>query len=52
MVDGEWVSKPDWALSETTDWLKNVKLFGAIAFQLEHRYYGESMPTEYAQRIA
>lgn len=27
------------------DWIKNAKLNGAMALQLEHRFYGESRPT-------
>lgn len=27
------------------DWIKNARLYGALAIQLEHRYYGDSHPT-------
>ncbi|KRZ32609.1 putative serine protease K12H4.7 [Trichinella pseudospiralis] len=28
------------------DWMKKAQTFGAICFMLEHRYYGESHPTD------
>lgn len=46
MIGGEGPISRHWIdINEgTPDYLKNAKTFGAMAFQLEHRFYGESWP--------
>jgi len=41
-IGGEGAGSPLWF--QGVDWIKNAKQFGALAFELEHRYYGSSIP--------
>lgn len=43
MIGGEGTADPIWNLEG--QWLKWAQEFGALALQLEHRYYGTSRPT-------
>ena len=43
MIGGEGTANPIWM--EQGTWIDYAKKFGAICFQLEHRFYGESHPT-------
>ncbi|CAG0915734.1 unnamed protein product [Notodromas monacha] len=42
MIGGEGPANPIWSVVGT--WVKYAEMFGALCFQLEHRYYGESHP--------
>jgi hypothetical protein len=42
MIGGEAPANPIWSVHGT--WVKYAETFGALCFQLEHRYYGESRP--------
>ncbi|XP_026333446.1 putative serine protease K12H4.7 isoform X2 [Hyposmocoma kahamanoa] len=43
MIGGEGPADPRWMVKGT--WIEYAKLFKALCFNLEHRYYGESRPT-------
>ncbi|KAF5295491.1 hypothetical protein FQR65_LT10479 [Abscondita terminalis] len=43
MIGGEGAASPRWMTSGA--WIEYAKKFGALCFQLEHRYYGKSHPT-------
>ncbi|CAB4063745.1 unnamed protein product [Lepeophtheirus salmonis] len=43
MIGGEGPANPIWSIQGS--WIEYAKSVGAICFQLEHRYYGESHPT-------
>lgn len=44
MIGGEGPANPIW-MSEGT-WIDYAKTHNALCFQLEHRFYGDSHPTE------
>lgn len=44
MIGGEGQDNPIWMVAGT--WLEYAKQYGAICFSLEHRFYGQSHPTE------
>lgn len=44
MIGGEGTISPKWMY--TGAWIEYAKEFNALCFQLEHRYYGKSHPTE------
>lgn len=44
MIGGEGEASEKWMTQGT--WIDYAKKFGAICYQLEHRYYGKSHPTE------
>ncbi|KAK9499853.1 hypothetical protein O3M35_002811 [Rhynocoris fuscipes] len=43
MIGGEGEASPKWLV--TGAWIDYAQRFGALCFQLEHRYYGKSRPT-------
>ncbi|XP_066600225.1 putative serine protease F56F10.1 [Prorops nasuta] len=43
MIGGEGTASPKWMLEG--QWIEYAKQFGALCFQLEHRFYGKSHPT-------
>lgn len=43
MIGGEGTASPKWMIEGA--WIKYAKEFGALCFQLEHRFYGKSHPT-------
>ena len=43
-LGGEGTASPHWMVSGS--WIEYAKKHNAICFQLEHRFYGESHPTE------
>eukprot|EP00096_Caligus_rogercresseyi_P009056 TRINITY_DN3006_c0_g1_i1.p1 TRINITY_DN3006_c0_g1~~TRINITY_DN3006_c0_g1_i1.p1 ORF type:complete len:501 (-),score=82.80 TRINITY_DN3006_c0_g1_i1:279-1751(-) len=43
MIGGEGPANPIW--SQVGSWMQYAQSVGAVTFQLEHRYYGESHPT-------
>lgn len=44
MIGGEGEATPKWLV--TGMWITYAESYGALCFQLEHRYYGKSHPTE------
>ena len=44
MIGGEGPANPIWMVQGS--WIDYAKKHKAICFQLEHRFYGESHPTE------
>lgn len=44
MIGGEGTASPHWMVEGS--WIEYAKKHKAICFQLEHRFYGESHPTE------
>ncbi|KAF5283542.1 hypothetical protein FQA39_LY17322 [Lamprigera yunnana] len=44
MIGGEGIASPKWMTQGS--WIDYAKRFNALCFQLEHRYYGKSHPTE------
>jgi len=44
MIGGEAEISPKWMSNGA--WIDYAKEFNAFCFQLEHRYYGKSHPTE------
>ncbi len=44
MIGGEGTADPIWMVMGT--WIEYAKKYNALCFQLEHRYYGKSHPTE------
>lgn len=44
MIGGEGEASIKWMTNGA--WIDYAKQFGALCFQLEHRYYGKSHPTE------
>lgn len=44
MIGGEGEASAKWM--KTGAWIHYAKHFDALCFQLEHRYYGKSRPTE------
>ena len=44
MIGGEGTASPVWMV--TGSWIEYAKEHGALCFQLEHRFYGKSHPTE------
>lgn len=44
MIGGEGEASPKW-MSQGA-WIDYAKQYNAMCFQLEHRYYGKSHPTE------
>ena len=44
MIGGEGEANPIWMVEGT--WIKYAQEFGAFIFMLEHRFYGQSHPTE------
>lgn len=45
MIGGEGEASSEWMVKGT--WIELAKKFGALCFQLEHRFYGKSHPTKY-----
>lgn len=43
MIGGEGTASKDWM--KNGSWIEYAKVYKALCFQLEHRYYGESHPT-------
>lgn len=43
MIGGEGEASPIWMVNGA--WIDNAKTYGALCFQLEHRFYGKSHPT-------
>lgn len=44
MIGGEGEATAKWMKKGA--WIHYAKQFGALCFQLEHRFYGKSHPTE------
>lgn len=44
MIGGEGEASPLWMVNGA--WIDYAQMYGALCFQLEHRYYGKSHPTE------
>ena len=44
MIGGEGPAEAKWMVAG--QWIEYAKQFGAMCFQLEHRYYGKSHPTQ------
>ncbi|XP_043221434.1 putative serine protease K12H4.7 [Amphibalanus amphitrite] len=44
MIGGEGPASAVWLVSGT--WIDYAQQYGALCFQLEHRFYGDSLPTE------
>ncbi|KAK3914100.1 Putative serine protease, partial [Frankliniella fusca] len=44
MIGGEGEASAKWMLEG--QWIEDAQLFNALCFQLEHRYYGKSRPTQ------
>ena len=44
MIGGEGEATPVWMVKGM--WIEWARKFNALCFQLEHRYYGKSHPTE------
>lgn len=44
MIGGEGEATAKWMKKGA--WIRYAKQFGALCFQLEHRFYGKSHPTE------
>lgn len=44
MIGGEGEASAKWMKKGA--WIHYAKQFGALCFQLEHRFYGKSHPTE------
>jgi hypothetical protein len=44
MIGGEGEATSKWMHKGA--WIKYAEKFGALCFQLEHRFYGKSHPTE------
>jgi hypothetical protein len=47
MIGGEGEASSKWMHKGA--WIQYAKQFGALCFQLEHRFYGKSHPTELVQ---
>ena len=45
MIGGEGEASPKWMLQGM--WIEWADKYGALCFQLEHRFYGKSHPTKY-----
>lgn len=43
MIGGEGEASPLWMVNGA--WIDYAQTYGALCFQLEHRFYGESHPT-------
>lgn len=43
MIGGEGEASVEWMTKGA--WIDYAQQFGALCFQLEHRYYGKSYPT-------
>lgn len=43
MIGGEGTASPKWMV--TGQWIELAMMYGALCFQVEHRYYGASHPT-------
>ncbi|XP_076303034.1 putative serine protease F56F10.1 [Lasioglossum baleicum] len=43
MISGEGAANAKWMVE--SQWIEYAKQFGALCFQVEHRYYGKSHPT-------
>lgn len=48
MIGGEGEINVEWMTNGA--WIDYAKQFGALCFQLEHRYYGKSHPTRYVSK--
>ena len=44
MIGGEGEASPTWVVKGM--WIEWARKFKALCFQLEHRFYGKSHPTE------
>ena len=49
MIGGEGEASPKWMAKGM--WIEWGKKYNALCFQLEHRFYGKSHPTRYANSI-
>lgn len=45
MISGEAAANAKWMVEG--QWIEYAKQFGALCFQVEHRFYGQSHPTSY-----
>ena len=45
LIEGEAPANPFWLVEEGAEWISIAKEVGAIAFLLEHRFFGASQPT-------
>lgn len=45
MISGEAAANAKWMAEG--QWIEYAKQFGALCFQVEHRFYGQSHPTSY-----
>lgn len=45
MIGGEGAITPKWMVEG--QWIEYAKKYGALCFQVEHRFYGQSHPTLY-----
>lgn len=45
MISGEGTATAKWMIKG--QWIEYAKQFGALCFQVEHRFYGKSHPTLY-----
>lgn len=45
MISGEGTATAKWMVKG--QWIEYAKQFGALCFQVEHRFYGKSHPTSY-----
>lgn len=46
MIGGEGEASVEWMTAGS--WINYAAKFGALCFQLEHRYYGKSHPTRFS----
>jgi hypothetical protein len=49
MIGGEGEATAKWMAAGA--WIEYAKKLNAFCFQVEHRYYGQSKPTEYEELI-
>lgn len=45
MIGGEGTASAKWMVEG--QWIEYAKQFAALCFQVEHRFYGKSHPTQY-----
>ena len=49
MISGEAAAGSKWM--KEGQWIEYAKQFGALCFQVEHRFYGQSHPTSYVTML-